>query len=627
MRALALWILALGIAASPAIARAAGTGDDKDSTAAKPAVTAKAATDKTDKTDDKTPADSSKSETTTKPASPTVENELQQLRELLEAQSRQLQEQNDALKEQRHEMEVMQLNLKAVNAPLVNEGALPASSVAAQPAFSAGFVASPDEDKPDAYQIRFKGITITPGGFAAAEGVWRQKGITNDVNTDFKGVPFSGASNAHLNDLNFSGRQSQINVLIQGKLDGVKIGSYFEGDFLSAGVTSNNNETNSYTFRQRQFWGQAAFESGWTITGGQMWSLATETRKGTQPNTEARPMTIDAQYNVGFSWERQLGFRVSKSLMDNKLTVAASVEGPQTTFGGKVATQNFLIAAPGDLSGLYNNQANYSFNQTPDFVVKAALDPGWGHYEIFGVVSTFRSRIFPCVGASATAPCTFNGSTATNSGAFASNDARTGGGIGVNARAPLFNHHLDVGFHFLGGDGVGRYGNTTLADVTARPNGTLVPLRAYQALGSLEFHATPKLDIYGYAGGEYDQRAQYFDAKGNPVGYGNRGFRNDGCSVELSPTNQNSPAGVNTTSGVVTPANCQGDIRNIIEGTLGFWYRFYQGPKGRMQYGLQYSYFVKNTWTGSNGKTTGTEFFTPSANNSMVFTSLRYYLP
>ena len=35
MRALALWILAFGIAASPAIARAAGTGDDKDSTAAK----------------------------------------------------------------------------------------------------------------------------------------------------------------------------------------------------------------------------------------------------------------------------------------------------------------------------------------------------------------------------------------------------------------------------------------------------------------------------------------------------------------------------------------------------------------------------------------------------------------
>jgi hypothetical protein len=617
MRALALWILAFGIAASPAIARAAGTGDDKDSTAAKPADTAKAATD------NKAPAASSKSDAPAKPASPTLENELQQLRELLEAQSKQLQEQNDALKEQRHDMEVMQQNLRAVNAPLENEGALPASSLAAQPAFSAGFVASPDEDKPDAYQIRFKGITITPGGFMAAEGVYRQRAITNDVNTDFKGIPFTGASNAHVNDLNFSGRQSQINARVTGKLDNVKIGGYFEGDFLSAGVTSNNNETNSYTFRQRQFWAQAAFESGWTITGGQMWSLVTETKKGTEPLTEARPMTIDAQYNVGFSWARQFGLRVSKSFADNKLSVALSMEDAQTTFGGKLQTQNTLIAAPGDLAGLYNNEANYSFNKSPDFVFKAALDPGWGHYEIFGVVGTFRARTFPCAGVAASPAC-------PTTGFAANNQSITAGGIGGNARVPLFHHKLDAGIHFLGGSGVGRYGNATLADVTAHPDGTLVGLRSYQALGTLELHATPKLDIYAYVGGEYDGRAAYVDANGHGVGYGAIGaaapfIRNDGCSVELSPVNQNTPAGTNTTSGVVTPANCQGDIRNIIEGTLGFWYRFYQGPKGRVQYGFQYSYAVKNTWTGTNASGEGS--FTPHAIDNMVFTSFRYYLP
>ena len=617
MRALALWILAFGIAASPAIARAAGTGDDKDSTAAKPADAAKAATD------NKAPAASSKSDAPGKPASPTLENELQQLRELLEAQSKQLQEQNDALKEQRHDMEVMQQNLRAVNAPLENEGALPASSLAAQPAFSAGFVASPDEDKPDAYQIRFKGITITPGGFMAAEGVYRQRAITNDVNTDFKGIPFTGASNAHVNDLNFSGRQSQINARVTGKLDSVKIGGYFEGDFLSAGVTSNNNQTNSYTFRQRQFWAQAAFESGWTITGGQMWSLVTETKKGTEPLTEARPMTIDAQYNVGFSWARQYGFRVSKSFADNKLSVALSMEDAQTTFGGKLQTQNTLIAAPGDLAGLYNNEANYSFNKSPDFVFKAALDPGWGHYEIFGVVGTFRARIFPCAGASAAAPCPINDSTI--SGSLANNQSITAGGIGGNARVPLFHHKLDAGIHFLGGSGVGRYGNATLADVTAHPDGTLVGLRSYQALGTLELHATPKLDIYAYVGGEYDGRAAYVDANEKGVGYGSPLLRNDGCSVELSPVNQNTPAGTNTVSGVVTPANCQGDIRNIIEGTLGFWYRFYQGPKGRVQYGFQYSYAVRNTWRGTDSSGEGS--FTPHAIDNMVFTSFRYYLP
>ena len=49
------------------------------------------------------------------------------------------------------------------------------------------------------------------------------------------------------------------------------------------------------------------------------------------------------------------------------------MEDAQTTFGGKLQTQNTLIAAPGDLAGLYNNEANYSFNkEPPDFVFKAA---------------------------------------------------------------------------------------------------------------------------------------------------------------------------------------------------------------------------------------------------------------
>ena len=41
-----------------------------------------------------------------------------------------------------------------------------------------------------------------------------------------------------------------------------------------------------------------------------MWSLVTETKKGMDNRTEALPMTIDPQYNVGFSWARQYGFRV-----------------------------------------------------------------------------------------------------------------------------------------------------------------------------------------------------------------------------------------------------------------------------------------------------------------------------
>ena len=56
------------------------------------------------------------------------------------------------------------------------------------------------------------------------------------------------------------------------------------------------------------------------------------------------------------------------------------------------------MGAAGNGGGLYNPTTNYSFNMTPDFVVKAAFEPGFGHYEVFGLVSTFRDRIFPTGG-------------------------------------------------------------------------------------------------------------------------------------------------------------------------------------------------------------------------------------
>ena len=68
-----------------------------------------------------------------------------------------------------------------------------------------------------------------------------------------------------------------------------KLSGYYEADFLSAGITSNNNQSNSYTLRQRQVWGQAAFDNGFTFTGGQMWSLVTETKHGVDNRSEALP--------------------------------------------------------------------------------------------------------------------------------------------------------------------------------------------------------------------------------------------------------------------------------------------------------------------------------------------------
>jgi hypothetical protein len=445
--------------------------------------------------------------------------------------------------------------------------------------------------------LHYKGITITPGGFLAAETVYRSHGTLGDINTGFNSIPLNGSDQSHLSEFFGSGRQSRISLLAEGKIKNAKLTGYYETDWLSAGVTSNNNQSNSYTNRQRQIWGQIAFNDGWTITGGQMWSLVTETKKGTDNRTEACCLQIDPQYVVGFSWARQFGFRVQKNF-NNKVWLAFALENPQTTLAASGTASNFVVGGPGNGAGLYNPTTNYSLNYTPDFIAKAAFEPGFGHYEIFGVLSNFRDRIYP------------NATATTPSSVGATNAKLTGGGVGANARW-LVHKKLELAIHAFGGNGVGRYGTSSLPDVTVRPDGSLAMLKAFQSYGTVEYHL-PKWDFYMYGGGEYVGKSWDLNAAGKPVGYGSPLFDNTGCDVEALPS-------AGSGFGPGSPSKCSGQTRNIIEGTFGFWYKLYNGPKGRIQFGPQYSYLVRNTWSGLGVQ--------PHAIENMLFTSFRYYLP
>ncbi len=407
-----------------------------------------------------------------------------------------------------------------------------------------------------------------------------------------------------------------------------------------------------------------------------MWTLATENKKGIQNRGEIPPTTIDVNYTVGFTYARGYGFRVVKDF-GGKLALGVSVEGPQSTFGGRgfstvtsatgATTQNFFINAPGAGGGLYNafDATGYTVNKAPDVLVKAAIDPGWGHYELFGIVSTFRNRIYPCAvvspaasnaagtviltgpaltGTSPGIAC-LNGAGAqltspSATGAF--NDSRTGGGGGVSANVPVFAKKVDFGVKGVAGDGIGRYGASQLADLTFRPDGTQALIRTAHGLARVEFHVTPKLDLYAYYGGEYAWRAGYTGYMSDAIttslvdcagtagcpasglqtitthktsttgigGYASPLANNTNCSVEAAPSGSSAPG-----SGA-----CAGDIRLIQEGTLGFWHKFYQGPKGGLRWGIQYSYITKSGWSGAAS-------IAPKAIDNMVFTSFRYYLP
>lgn len=476
-------------------------------------------------------------------------------------------------------------------------------------------------ESPEAFY--FKGITLSPtGSFIAAESVWRQGATGNDINTAFTGVPLQYSDNAQLTEFQGTGRQSRVALKAVGKLDKVTIGGYYEADWLGTGITSNNNQSNSYVMRQRQLWADAKFNNGWDFSGGQGWSLATETTQGLTRGTEILPPSIDPQYVAGFVWTRQYSFRATKAF-NNKFFLGMSAENAETLNpAGSGLPLNLLIGSAGVGGGLYNATANYSYNLAPDIIAKIAFEPGWGHWELFGIGRSFRDRIYPnetCTNTTITSGITTTSCTGNTTGAY--NDSMVAGGVGGGFRAPLANKKVSIGLKGLWGQGIGRYGSSTIADITLRPDGQISPLRGFSALSTLEINPNPRLNAYFTYGGDYIYR-DYIGKEG----YGSPATNMSGCFTEPAPGGTNNTYGGNGTGfDPSTPSNCGNQNKDVQEITVGDWYYFYKGPKGGLRFGLQYSRFERDLWSGAGGTTN------PGGGakgiDNMFWTSFRYYLP
>jgi len=557
----------------------------------------------------------------------------------------------DALAAQQKQIEILTQQLQRIQAgnqpnndaaSVKNASETPSSTPTLQPAVlqmqetqpTAGADQGPkiNRDMEGTLTLHFKGVNITPGGFAAAEFFRRSRALGSDIITPFNNLTMPGASTSNLPEFFATARQSRPTVYISSRTGNVDFSAYISGDFLSSGLTSTATQSNSYTLRLRQVWGQAKFPGGWSILGGQMWSLVTENKAGIAPSddtgktNDSRPATIDGAYNVGFSFARQDGIRVTKDF-GSKVALAFAVENAQATVTTSGNTNNYVLVQPGT-NNTDNSTATYGFNPSPDLIAKIAFDPGFGHYEVFGLSDRFQDRIFPCeqftstttggvttfTNVSPNCPSLALAGTATG----ANNSTKAGGGFGVNARWNFYNKHIVFGVHGFGGSGIGRYGASQLPDVSINADGTIHPVKNLQGLATLEWHGK-KLDVYSYVGSEYAARTYSFDPIQNVnVGYGAPTFNNSGCYTETVP-------GTGTLTGS-TPiagslAHCSAQTRAVTEGTLGFWYRFHNGPRGRYQWGLQYSYVNRSTWAD---EVHGDE---PHGLDSMVFTSFRYYLP
>jgi hypothetical protein len=111
------------------------------------------------------------------------------------------------------------------------------------------------------------------------------------------------------------------------------------------------------------------------------------------------------------------------------------------------------------------------------------------------------------------------------------------------------------------------------------------------------------VDVYAYGGTEQIGKG-FFNAdikgKETPYGYGDPLYSNDTCDEELGAS-----------------SGCVANTSGIVQGTIGAWWRFENGPYGRMQIGPQYSYTHRSIYQGIGP--------TPKTDDNMLFLSFRYY--
>jgi hypothetical protein len=536
-----------------------------------------------------------------------LENNLRQERALLLEQQKQIVEQQEQIDDLRRQLE--QRNAADASGDATAQPSIPeqpggahlsytgladtglAATRAAVPSASLAQTEDALQELEHPAFIHYRGITLTPGGFVEAATLFRTRNENADITSNFNSMPFGGVANASLSEFRETARGTRVWMLAEGKAGDIKLSGYVEVDFLGQAPTGNQVQTNSFVPRQRQLFAQAEFENGITLTAGQDWSLITTDRRGIATRAEFIPTTVDGSYVVGMNYVRQTAYRVTKNF-DNKFWVAFEVANPETN-------QPNASYVPPDLFG-FNNSANagspsgstlnyltgstngFSTNLAPDLIAKVAFEPGWGHYEIKALGRFFRDRI--------------NGNT----------NIAYGGGVGAAAILPLVAKRVDFLLQGLAGSGIGRYGAANGSDITLRPDGWIIPLHALHTMTGFEFHPQPKLDVYLYGGNEFYGRAAYLNPTNTtlPAGYGSPLVTNAYCDVEVVPTGG---------------AACGAQNKDIYDATTGFWYRFLKGPFGTLQYGLQYEYLHRSSWSGIGGAPVGID--------NVAFSSIRYYLP
>jgi len=454
------------------------------------------------------------------------------------------------------------------------------------------------------------------GSFIAMEGAERQHSEVADGASSppfgSPGIPLQNSALYNEREFRASAQQSRIAMKAWGDIDpNQHLKAYYEMDFLGASTDANNRESNSFTPRIRQAY--AEYDNDlwhFHFVAGQAWSLMAQERTGMLPSNENTPLTIDAQYVVGFDWLRNPQLRFVYDV--NKVAwFGVSLEQPAAVFPGAPSASAVSPPAPTVTSinntctgsTHLNGTTTCSNDVAPDVIEKFALDPGFGHYELLGVERWFSDEVA--------------NSTVANSW---SQKVTMGWGVGGNVLLPAIPKILDLQGSVLYGQGIGRYTSSGLPDAVVGPDGSLSTIKMLSFLVGAVAHPFEGNDIYAYYGQDQTY-ANAWTVGATQGGWGNANFVNNGC------LNQSLSGG--TLGAFNTPAagTCTFDVQKAQEFTIGFWQDAYKGNLGHLRYGLQYEYVKLTAFQGVPGPITATS--TPNQgltpNNNILMFSVRYY--
>jgi len=610
MRALAGWVLAVSLAATPAFA--AGSGGDSAGTSTS-----------TNDNSNSTASAAAKTDASS------LEAEIGDLRDLIDSQAKQMETQNEQLKLEQQKMQVLEEQLKAVTAapsesakPAVSNVsasapttspvatatvAMPSVPAASSPAPAAA-PADPQGEQPAPLFFRIGSATFTPLGFMDLTNVFRSPVIGSGIGTNFGSLPYRIAGNfpgSGLTEDRFSAQNSRLGIRVDANIAGGQAIGYLETDFLGNQAGTISISSNSYTLRMRVYfidWTKGKIE----ILGGQDWSMLTPNRVGINPipGNIFFSQDMDTNYQLGLVWERTPQFRFIYHA-SKAAAFGVSVENPDQYGGGgngsgTIVTPSGFATSQLDEGGS-SNGTNIP-NLFPDLIVKAAFDPMVMnrdfHFEVSGLLNEFRVN-------------TFSNNTSMNSTAV-------GGAISANTNLEIIKN-----FHFIANsfwsDGAGRDIFGQAPDLVIHPQAnasspfTVAPLHSGSFLTGAEWQVKPKLMVYGYYSGIYIGR-DFFQC-GTP-GTGTPPVTVPTCGYGI-PVDV--PGGV---SGV-SQSTAYSQNRFMDEGTIGLIPVFWRSPNyGALQLITQYSYLSREPWAVVPGGLTPTR-----AHGSMAYVDLRYVLP